>query len=141
MNTNTKIAKESAISFTGMGFGQVFRYLFTTLLARWAGVELLGLYSISNAVTRIMEVIGKLKMSHQVQSNYRQNFNILNQNLAVAQSVTLKPIEEIASHLGLPSEHLESYGRVKAKIALDSLSSAPAQQQLLDAPIPCFERK
>ena len=51
------------------------------------------------------------------------------QNLAVAQSVTLKPIEEIASHLGLPSEHLESYGRVKAKIALDSLSSAPAQQQ------------
>jgi hypothetical protein len=33
----------------------------------------------------VMEVIGKLKMSHQVQSNYRQNFNILNQNLAVAQ--------------------------------------------------------
>ena len=43
-----------------MGFGQLFRYLFTTLLARWAGVELLGLYSISNAVTRIFEVIGKL---------------------------------------------------------------------------------
>ena len=51
------------------------------------------------------------------------------QNLAVAQSVTLKSIEEIASHLGLPSEHLESYGPVKAKIALDSLSSAPAQPQ------------
>ncbi len=51
------------------------------------------------------------------------------QNLAVAQSVTLKPIEEIAARLGLPSEHLESYGRVKAKIALAALSSAPAQQQ------------
>ena len=60
MNTNTKIAKESAISFSGMGFGQLLRYLFTTLLARWAGVELLGIYSISNAVTRIFEVIGKL---------------------------------------------------------------------------------
>ena len=44
MNTNTKIAKESAISFTGMGLGQILRYLFTTLLARWAGVELLGIY-------------------------------------------------------------------------------------------------
>ena len=51
------------------------------------------------------------------------------QNLAVAQSVTLKPIEEIAARLALPSEHLESYGRVKAKIALDALSSAPSQQQ------------
>ena len=50
------------------------------------------------------------------------------QNLAVAQSVTLKPIEEIAARLALPSEHLESYGRVKAKIALDALSSAPTQQ-------------
>jgi len=43
-----------------MGFGQLLRYLFTTLLARWVGVELLGIYSISNAVTRIFEVIGKL---------------------------------------------------------------------------------
>ncbi len=51
------------------------------------------------------------------------------ENLAVAQSVTLKPIEEIASRLGLPSEHLELYGRVKAKIGLDALSLAPSQQQ------------
>ena len=60
LNHSAKIAKESAISFTGMGFGHLLRYLFTTLLARWAGVELLGIYSISNAVTRIFEVIGKL---------------------------------------------------------------------------------
>lgn len=51
------------------------------------------------------------------------------QNLAVAQSVRLKPIEEIAAQLSLPSEHLEPYGRVKAKIALEALSAAPAQTQ------------
>ncbi len=51
------------------------------------------------------------------------------QNLAVAQSVRLKPIEEIAAQLSLPSEYLEPYGRVKAKIALESLSAAPAQAQ------------
>ena len=60
MNNSTKIAKESVISFSGMGMGQILRYMFTTLLARWAGVELLGIYSISNAVTRIVEAIGKL---------------------------------------------------------------------------------
>ena len=66
MDHSTKIAKESAISFSGMGTGQVLRYLFTTLLARWAGVELLGIYSISNAVTRIMEVIGKLGLDQGI---------------------------------------------------------------------------
>ena len=51
------------------------------------------------------------------------------QNLAVAQSVRLKPIDEIAAQLSLPSEYLEPYGRVKAKIALEALSSAPTQTQ------------
>ena len=51
------------------------------------------------------------------------------QNLAVAQSVRLKPIEEIAAQLSLPSEYLEPYGRVKAKITLEALSAAPAQTQ------------
>jgi formate--tetrahydrofolate ligase len=49
------------------------------------------------------------------------------QNLAVAQAVTLKPIEEIAARLSLPLEHLEPYGRVKAKIALDALSAASSR--------------
>ncbi len=66
LNTNTKIVKESAISFFGMGLGQLIRYLFTTLLARWAGLELLGIYSISNAITRIFEVIGKLGLDQGV---------------------------------------------------------------------------
>ena len=55
-----KIGKEASLSFIGMGVGQFIRYLFTTLLARWVGVELIGIYSISNAITRIMEVVGKM---------------------------------------------------------------------------------
>ena len=66
MNTNIKIAKESAISFSGMVAGQVLRYIFTTLLARWVGGELLGIYSIANAVTRIFEVVGKLGLDQGV---------------------------------------------------------------------------
>jgi formate--tetrahydrofolate ligase len=49
------------------------------------------------------------------------------QNLAVAQAVTLKPIEEIATRLSLSSQHLEPYGRFKAKIALDALSAASSR--------------
>ena len=66
MNQSSKIAKESAISFSGMAIGQILRYLFTTFLARWSGPELLGIYSISNAVTRITEVIGKLGLDQGV---------------------------------------------------------------------------
>ena len=66
MKNNSIIAKESSISFIGMGFGQFFRYLFTTLLARWVGVELIGIYSIANAVTRIFEVIAKMGLDQGV---------------------------------------------------------------------------
>jgi len=45
------------------------------------------------------------------------------QNLAVAQAVTLKPIEEIAAKLSLSPHYLEPYGRYKAKIALDAVTS------------------
>jgi formate--tetrahydrofolate ligase len=51
------------------------------------------------------------------------------QNLAVAQAVTLKPIEEIAARLSLPPEHLELYGRVKAKVGLEALSAAASRPQ------------
>ena len=66
MKNNSIIAKESSVSFVGMGFGQFFRYLFTTLLARWVGVELIGIYSLSNAVTRIFEVIAKMGLDQGV---------------------------------------------------------------------------
>ena len=66
MKNNTKIIKEAAISFSGMGFGQILRYLFTTILARWIGIELLGIYSISNAISRIFEVIGKCGLDYGI---------------------------------------------------------------------------
>ena len=66
MDKSTKIAKESTISFFGMGFGQLLRYLFTTVLARLAGADMLGIYSIANAITRIFEVIGKLGLDQGI---------------------------------------------------------------------------
>jgi formate--tetrahydrofolate ligase len=69
------------------------------------------------------------------------------QNLAVAQAVTLKPIEEIATRLSLSSQYLEPYGRFKAKIALDALSvasSRPAGKLILVSainPTPAGEGK
>ena len=85
MNHSTKIAKESAISFTGMGLGQIFRYLFTTLLARWIGVEMIGIYSISNAVTRIFEVIGKLGLDQGILRGVsREEENSVKQSLILS---------------------------------------------------------
>lgn len=49
------------------------------------------------------------------------------QNLAVAQSTELKPIEDIAAGLSLPAEYLEPYGRVKAKIALKAFTTASSR--------------
>ena len=46
------------------------------------------------------------------------------ENLAVAQSVELQPIEDVAARLSFPPKHLEPYGRTKAKISLDALSPA-----------------
>ena len=54
-----KIAKESAISFMGMGYGQLVRYLFTAILARLVGVQYLGIYSLGNSITSISNVLGK----------------------------------------------------------------------------------
>ena len=89
MNTNTKIAKESAISFTGMGLGQILRYLFTTLLARWAGVELLGIYSIANAVTRISEVIGKLGLDQGILRKVSREENHENKQTAILSALKM----------------------------------------------------
>jgi formate--tetrahydrofolate ligase len=51
------------------------------------------------------------------------------QNLAVAQATALQPIDDIAARLSLPPEHLEPYGRVKAKIALEAVATAAARPQ------------
>lgn len=60
MNTASKIAKESTITFSGLVYGNVNRYLYTALLARWVGVEFLGIYSMANAIMLISEVLGKM---------------------------------------------------------------------------------
>jgi len=60
MNIASKIAKESTITFSGMVYGNINRYLYAALLARWVGVEYLGIYSLANAIMLIGEVIAKM---------------------------------------------------------------------------------
>ena len=48
----------------------------------------------------------------------------LDSDIAIARSVQLKPIEEIAAKLGIPPSAIYRYGPHKAKIALDYLNSA-----------------
>ncbi len=60
MNIAQKIAKESTITFSGLLYGNVNRYLYTALLARWVGVEYLGIYSIANSIILICEVLAKM---------------------------------------------------------------------------------
>ena len=57
-----KIGKESTISFIGMGYGQILRYIFTVILARLVGVTYLGLYSLSNSITTLAVVFAKAGM-------------------------------------------------------------------------------
>ncbi|MBT3961418.1 MAG: hypothetical protein HOG73_10610, partial [Candidatus Marinimicrobia bacterium] len=60
MNIARKIAKESTITFTGLVYGNINRYLYTAMLARWVGAEFLGIYSMANAIMLISEVLGKM---------------------------------------------------------------------------------
>ena len=60
MNIASKIAKETTITFSGMIYGNINRYIYTALLARWVGIEYLGIYSIANAIMLIGEVVAKV---------------------------------------------------------------------------------
>ena len=60
MNLAQKIAKESTITFTGMLYGNINRYIYIAILARWVSVEYLGIYSLANAIMMIGEVIAKM---------------------------------------------------------------------------------
>jgi formate--tetrahydrofolate ligase len=53
----------------------------------------------------------------------------LNTDLAIARSVTLRPIAEIAAKVGIPADALEPYGRTKAKIGFPFIRS---QQDRMD---------
>lgn len=44
-------------------------------------------------------------------------------DIEIAQRATLQPISAIAQRLGIPEEHLEPYGRTKAKISSEFLAS------------------
>jgi len=61
-----KIAKEASLSFVGMTFGQIVRYMFTILVSRLAGAELLGFYAIGNTITRLSEVTAKMGLDEGV---------------------------------------------------------------------------
>ncbi len=60
MNIAKKIGKESSITFTGLLYGNLNRYIYTALLARWVGPEFLGIYSIANSIMLISEVFAKM---------------------------------------------------------------------------------
>jgi O-antigen/teichoic acid export membrane protein len=66
MNLAQKIAKESTITFFGMVYGNINRYLYTALLARWVGIEYLGIYALANSIMLISEVMGKMGMESGV---------------------------------------------------------------------------
>ncbi len=61
-----KVAKEASISFGGMGMGSLFRYLFSIIMARWLGPQMLGIYSLGNAITRIGEIFGIMGLDNGV---------------------------------------------------------------------------
>ena len=52
----------------------------------------------------------------------------MNTDLAIAHSVVLRPIAEIAAHVGIPEAALEPYGRTKAKISFEFI------EQVADRP-------
>jgi formate--tetrahydrofolate ligase len=57
-----------------------------------------------------------------------------NPDLEIARAAKLKPIGEIAAALGVPEEHIDCYGRFKAKLAypcLDALAGRPEGKLIL----------
>ena len=48
-------------------------------------------------------------------------------DIEIAQRATLKPVNEIASRLGIPPEALDPYGHYKAKISLDYINRLMAR--------------
>lgn len=66
MKLAEKFAKESTISFAGISLGNMSRYLFTVIIARFAGVQILGIYSLANSILMITESVSKLGLERGV---------------------------------------------------------------------------
>ena len=60
------ILSEAFISFSGMTLGSVFRYIFSIVMARFLGAQMLGIYSLGNAVTRIAEIFALMGLDNGV---------------------------------------------------------------------------
>ena len=60
------ILSEAFLSFSGMSLGSVFRYMFSIIMARFLGAQMLGLYSLGNAITRIAEMLALLGLDNGV---------------------------------------------------------------------------
>lgn len=71
-----KIAKEAGITLSGEIYGGAARYFFILLLARLAGPQLLGLYSIANAITRLFGVIGLAGLDRGIMKFVSYNFGL-----------------------------------------------------------------
>ncbi len=52
-------------------------------------------------------------------------------DIEIAQSVTAKPISEIAKNAGIDNSFLEPYGNIKAKVSLDYLNNAKKEGKLI----------
>ena len=60
------ILSEAFLSFSGMTLGSVFRYIFSIVMARLLGAQMLGIYSLGNAVTRIAEIFALMGLDNGV---------------------------------------------------------------------------
>ncbi len=60
------ILSEAFISFSGMTLGSVFRYIFSIVMARFLGAQMLGIYSLGNAVVRIAEIFALMGLDSGV---------------------------------------------------------------------------
>ena len=60
------ILSEAFLSFSGMTLGSIFRYVFSIVMARLLGAQMLGIYSLGNAVTRIAEIFALMGLDNGV---------------------------------------------------------------------------
>ncbi len=52
-------------------------------------------------------------------------------DIEIAREIDLKPIHEIAQHLGLPSDELMPYGKYKAKVPAKLINPKPPETNLV----------
>ena len=95
-NLGKKVASEAITSFGGMSLGSVFRYLFSIFMARWLGPQMLGLYSLANAVTRIGEIFAMMGLDNGVlRFVSREDRNSINAEKSIYSSIKMGFISSI----------------------------------------------